>query len=62
MKLSVVKAINRKYTFASHLAINGVSIFKIKELMNHKTIEMTMRYVKLSPDSGREEVQALKFC
>ncbi len=50
-----------RHTFASHLAINGVSIFKIKELMNHKTIEMTMRYAKLSPDSGRDEVKGLKF-
>lgn len=50
-----------RHTFASHLAINGVSIFKIKELMNHKTIEMTMRYAKLSPNSGREEVKGLNF-
>jgi len=50
-----------RHTFASHLAINGVSIFKIKELMNHKTIEMTMRYAKLSPNSGREEVRGLNF-
>lgn len=51
-----------RHTFASHLAINGVSIFKIKELMNHKTIEMTMRYAKLSPEAGREEVKGLSFC
>lgn len=50
-----------RHTFASHLAINGVSIFKIKDLMNHKTIEMTMRYAKLSPNAGREEVKGLNF-
>lgn len=51
-----------RHTFASHLAINGTPIFTIKELMNHKTIEMTMRYAKLSPNSGRDEVRSLNFC
>jgi len=50
-----------RHTFASHLAINGTPIFTIKELMNHKTIEMTMRYAKLSPNSGREDVKGLNF-
>ncbi len=48
-----------RHTFASHLAINGTPIFTIKELMNHKDIEQTMRYAKLSPDSGKEFVSAL---
>ncbi|WP_206442820.1 tyrosine-type recombinase/integrase [Aliarcobacter cryaerophilus] len=45
-----------RHTFASHLAINGTPIFTIQKLMNHKDIKMTMRYAKLSPDSGREAV------
>ena len=48
-----------RHTFASHLAINGISIYKVKELMNHKDIEQTMRYAKLAPDSGRNEVEGL---
>jgi integrase len=48
-----------RHTFASHLAINGTPIFTIKELMNHKDIEQTMRYAKLSPDSGKEFVSCL---
>ncbi len=48
-----------RHTFASHLAINGTPIFTIKELMNHKDIEQTMRYAKLSPDSGKEFVENL---
>ena len=48
-----------RHTFASHLAINGISIYKVKELMNHKDIEQTMRYAKLAPDSGRNEVVGL---
>jgi len=50
-----------RHTFASHLAINGTPIFTIQKLMNHKDIQMTMRYAKLSPDSGREAVTNLNF-
>lgn len=48
-----------RHTFASHLAINGTPIFTIKELMNHKDIEQTMRYAKLSPESGKSAVLEL---
>lgn len=50
-----------RHTFASHLAINGTPIFTIQKLMNHRDITMTMRYAKLSPDSGRESVVGLNF-
>lgn len=50
-----------RHTFASHLAINETPIFTIQKLMNHKDIKMTMRYAKLSPDSGRESINNLKF-
>ncbi len=48
-----------RHTFASHLAINGCPIYTIKELMNHKTIEMTERYAKLAPNQGKSQVQGL---
>ena len=48
-----------RHTFASHLAINGTPIFTIQKLMNHKDIKMTLRYAKLSPDSGRDAVVRL---
>ncbi len=50
-----------RHTFASHLAINGTPIFTIQKLMNHKDIRMTLRYAKLSPDSGREAVKNLRL-
>jgi integrase len=50
-----------RHTFASHLAINGTPIFTIQKLLNHKDIKMTMRYAKLSPDSGRDSVNSLNF-
>lgn len=48
-----------RHTFASHLAIAGVSIQEIQKLMNHKDIKQTEKYAKLRPDSGREYVENL---
>jgi len=48
-----------RHTFASHLAINGTPIQTIMKLMDHKDIEMSLRYAKLMPDSGRTDVEAL---
>ncbi len=45
-----------RHTFASQLAIAGVPIFTIQKLMNHADIQMTMRYAKLAPDSGKDAV------
>jgi integrase len=39
-----------RHTFCSWLAISGVSIYTISQLVGHKSVEMTMRYAKLSPD------------
>ena len=48
-----------RHSFASHLAINGTPIFTIQNLLNHKDISQTMRYAKLAPDSGRENVESI---
>lgn len=48
-----------RHTFASHLAINGTDIYKIKKLMDHSNIKETERYAKLAPDSGKENVRAI---
>jgi len=48
-----------RHTFASQLAIKGVPIIKIKNLMNHAKREMTERYAKLSPDSGLDVIEGL---
>ena len=39
-----------RHTFASHLAMSDVSLFKIKELLGHSDIKTTMRYMHLSPN------------
>jgi site-specific recombinase XerD len=48
-----------RHTFASHLAINGTPIYTIQKLMNHRDINMTLRYAKLAPDSGKDFVSGL---
>jgi len=48
-----------RHTFGTQLALNGVSIYQIMELMNHKNIETTMRYAKLSPQSSIDSVNKL---
>lgn len=48
-----------RHTFASWLAIQGTDIYRIKALMRHKTLAMTMRYAHLLPDHGRSAVDLL---
>lgn len=38
-----------RHTFASHLAMLGVSVFHIKEVLGHADLETTMRYMHLAP-------------
>lgn len=45
-----------RHTFASHLAISNTPIYTIQKLMNHRDINMTLRYAKLSSESGKEFV------
>ena len=48
-----------RHTFASHLAMRGVAIRAIQELMGHQTIAMTMRYAHLMPGATRAAVATL---
>jgi len=48
-----------RHTFASLLAINDTSIYKIMKYMNHKDIKMTMRYAKLAPNSMQDDINTL---
>ena len=48
-----------RHSFASNLAINGTPIYTIQKLLNHGDISMTLRYAKLSPDSGKDMVDNL---
>lgn len=49
-----------RHTFGSWLALAGTDIYRIKTLMRHKTITMTMRYAHLLPDATRDAVNHLR--
>ena len=48
-----------RHTYASHLAMNGTPIYTIQKLMNHKDINMTLKYAKLAPENGKINVKGL---
>jgi integrase len=48
-----------RHTFGSWLAISGVPIKTIQELMGHKDISMTMRYAHLAENVEKEAVNML---
>ncbi len=51
-----------RHTFATRLVQNGVDLYKVKELLGHKTITMTMRYAHHYPESLRSSVEVLDTC
>lgn len=48
-----------RHTFASHLAMTGVPLIKIADLMGHSSIKTTMLYSHLSPESLETSIQRL---
>ena len=50
-----------RHTFASHLAMAGIPIPVIKELLGHSDISTTMIYAHLSPERNSAAVETLKF-
>lgn len=48
-----------RHTFASHLAMRGVPLPAIKELMGHATITTTMRYAHVAPSTLRSAIDML---
>ena len=48
-----------RHSFASRLAMQGEDLLTIKNLLGHKTMEMTLRYAHLSPGHHRDAVQRL---
>lgn len=48
-----------RHTYASHLVMEGVDLLTVKELLRHKTLEMTLRYAHLAPEHKRKAVDTM---
>jgi site-specific recombinase XerD len=48
-----------RHTYGSHLAMRGVPLKVIQEEMGHASIEMTLKYAHLSPETKQNAVQVL---
>jgi integrase len=48
-----------RHTFATRLVQNGVDQYKVKELLGHKTVAMTVRYAHHYPESLRSGIAVL---
>jgi integrase len=50
-----------RHSFASHLVMNGVDIFKVSKLLGHSNIAMTQIYSHLAPSNLQEAVEVLSI-
>lgn len=48
-----------RHTFASRLAMAGVSLRTLADLLGHKTLAMVMRYAHLAPAHLRDAVERI---
>lgn len=48
-----------RHTYARHLAMRGVHMRALQELLGHKDIKMTQRYYHLAPEQLQNAVRLL---
>ena len=48
-----------RHTFSSHLVMKGVDLTTVKELLGHKSLNMTLRYSHLAPEHKTKAVMIL---
>ena len=48
-----------RHTFASRLVQAGIDIYKVKDLLGHKSLKMTERYAHLAVHNYKDAIQML---
>ena len=59
-KMRKVRLHDLRHSFASHLAMAGVPIRTIQQLMGHESLDMTLKYAHLSEAHQRDAIDALQ--
>jgi site-specific recombinase XerD len=54
--LEIVTSHTLRHTCASHLVMAGMDLVTVKEILRHRSIEVTMRYSHLSPEHKRNQL------
>jgi site-specific recombinase XerD len=49
-----------RHSFASNLVTIGVDLFRVQQLLGHKTPKMTLRYSHMRPDDLREAIDKME--
>ena len=50
-----------RHTFASHLAMRGITMIALQQLLGHSSISTTMIYAHLSPSSLNDSIKLLEL-
>jgi integrase len=58
-KIAGLRFHDLRHSYASFLVRSGVPLNTVRELLGHRSLEMTLRYAHLSPDHKREAVRVL---
>jgi len=59
-KMRKIRPHDLRHTFASHLAMAGVPIRTIQQLMGHESLDMTLKYAHLTEGHQREAMDKLE--